>query len=109
MDLGLGGKSAIVTGASRGLGRAIAEALAAEGARLTLCARGAGTLEAAAQELRSRGASVATVAGDVTDAAVAERLVNEAVAAHGGVDVLVNNAGGTAREGDLSERWRDTL
>src|SRR4051812_14198319 len=109
MDLGLAGRAAIVTGASRGLRRAIAEGLAAEGMRLTLCARGGDALDAAAMELRAPGAPVVTVEGDVTNAEDAERLVREAVAAHGGIDVLVNNAGGAAREGDTIERWRGTL
>ena len=109
MDLGLAGCSAIVTGASRGLGRAIAAGLAAEGARLTLCARGADALAATAAELRAAGATVVAVAGDVTDAADAERVVREAVAAHGGVDVLVNNAGGTSRTGDLAQQFRGSF
>ena len=106
MDLGLVGRSAIVTGASRGLGRAIATALATEGARLTVCARGPEALAATAAELRAAGASVLAVAADVTDPADAERLVREAAAAHGGIDVLVNNAGAAVREGEVVERWR---
>lgn len=109
MDLELSGRSAIVTGASRGLGRAIAAGLAAEGARLTICARGADALEATAAELRAAGAEVVAVAGDVTDAADAERMVRTAVEAYGGVDVLVNNAGGTVRQGDLAEQFRGSF
>ena len=109
MDLGLAGRSAIVTGASRGLGRAIATGLAAEGARLTICARGADTLEATAAELRATGADVVTVAGDVTDPANAERVVAAAVAAYSGIDVLVNNAGGTGRQGDVAQQFADSF
>ncbi|MSQ42420.1 MAG: SDR family oxidoreductase [Dehalococcoidia bacterium] len=106
MELGLAGRSVIVTGASRGLGQAIAAGFAAEGARLTICARGQEALAAAAAALRAGGAAVVAVAGDVTQAADAERLVQAAVAAYGGIDVLVNNVGGTARAGDVAEQWR---
>ena len=105
MDLGLAGRSAVVTGASRGLGKAIAEALAAEGAKVTLVARGMEALEQTAAALRASGATVHTVSADVTDAASCERVIAEAVAAYGGIDILVNNAGGGAAEGDLVTRW----
>ena len=75
MDLGLEKKVVMITGASRGLGRAMAEALGAEGARLSLCARGAEALEQAAAELRAKGYEVAAEAVDVADAAAAERWV----------------------------------
>ena len=106
MDLGLAGRSAVVTGASRGLGKAIAEALAAEGVRVTLVARGAETLEQTAAALRATGATVHTVSADITDAADCERVIAEAVAAHGGLDILVNNAGGTGAADTLDARWR---
>ena len=107
MDLGLTGKSAVVTGASRGLGRAIAEALAAEGAKVTLVARGGDTLEQTASAMRATGATVHTVGADVTSAEDCERIVAEAVRAHGGLDILVNNAGGGGpATDDLAERWR---
>jgi 3-oxoacyl-[acyl-carrier protein] reductase len=104
MDLGLEGRSAIITGASRGLGLAIAQAFAGEGARLTICARGAEALEQAAEDLRGRGAEVLTVALDVTEADAAERVTAAAIERFGGIDVLVNNAGGTAR-GTLDAAW----
>ncbi|MFA7249329.1 MAG: SDR family NAD(P)-dependent oxidoreductase [Dehalococcoidia bacterium] len=106
MDLGIAGRSAVVTGASRGLGRAIAEALAAEGAKVTLVARGAETLEQTAAAIRATGASVHALSADVTSAADCERIVAEAVAAHGGLDILVNNAGGGGAADDLEARWR---
>jgi NAD(P)-dependent dehydrogenase (short-subunit alcohol dehydrogenase family) len=84
---------AVVTGASRGIGRAIAEALAAEGMRLVLNARTPDRLEDAAAALRSRGAEVEALAGDVGEEEVARRLVETASARFGGLDVLVNNAG----------------
>ncbi len=106
MDLELAGRSAIVTGASRGIGRAIAEALGAEGARVALCARGTPALEAAAERVRRAGAPEALpIAADVTEPSDCERLVEAAAARLGGVDVLINNAGGSFREGELRERW----
>jgi len=109
MDLGLKGKVAMLTGASRGLGRAMARALAEEGVRLSICARGAEALEAAARELRASGHDVFAEPADVTDSAQARRWVENTVKHFGGVDVLVNNAGG-ARQGTLAElpesEWR---
>ncbi|MEU1226066.1 SDR family oxidoreductase [Streptomyces sp. NPDC005828] len=83
---------AIVTGASRGLGRALAEALAGRGWDLVLDARTADVLEESAASVRARGARVVTVAGDVTDAAHRRALV-AAARGLGGLDLLVNNAG----------------
>jgi 3-oxoacyl-[acyl-carrier protein] reductase len=98
MDLGLGGKVAVVTGASRGIGRAIAEALAAEGCKLAICARGAERLEATAGELGALGADVLAVPADVTDRVALERFIESAVERFGRIDVLVNNAGGGGQE-----------
>ncbi|MEZ4502135.1 MAG: SDR family NAD(P)-dependent oxidoreductase [Dehalococcoidia bacterium] len=105
MDLELRGRSVIVTGASRGIGLAIARALAEEGARLTICARDEAGLRAAASDLETIGAEVEAVAADVTQAADCERLIEAAATRFGGIDALVNNAGGTVREGDLEARW----
>jgi NAD(P)-dependent dehydrogenase (short-subunit alcohol dehydrogenase family) len=82
---------AVVTGASRGLGRAIALAFAREGASLAICARGAANLEATAAECRRLGAGVLAVAADVGDPAGRERLTAMALDRFGRVDVLVNN------------------
>lgn len=88
----LEGKVALVTGASRGLGRAIALAYAREGAALSICARGARDLEAAGEEARRLGATVLPVVADVSREADRERLVSLTLDAFGRVDVLINNA-----------------
>ena len=93
MELGLSGKAAIVTGASKGLGRAIARELAGEGADVAICSRGAGEIEAAAEELRASGRTVYAQAADVTDPAAVTDFVERSVQALGGLDILVNNAG----------------
>lgn len=101
MDLGLDGRSVIVTGASRGIGRAIAAAFLAEGAHVLIAARGAAALEATAAALRgaSTGSHVATVAADVTTPDGAQAVLDGAISAFGGVGILVNNAGATVRGG----------
>jgi 3-oxoacyl-[acyl-carrier protein] reductase len=83
----------MITGASKGLGRAMAQAFAAEGARLSICARGADALTRAESELRSAGAEVFARALDATDTAATSRWVAATAERFGGVDVLVNNAG----------------
>lgn len=91
MDLGLGGRVALVTGASRGLGRAAALALSSEGARVAICARDSDRLAATASELT--GDSLA-IPADVTDPATPARLVEATVERFGALHVLVANAGG---------------
>lgn len=93
MDLGLRDRRAIVTGGSKGLGRAIASELAAEGAHVSICARTAPELEATAAELRAAGAIVHTAVCDVTDADASAGYVEAAAEALGGLDIIVNNAG----------------
>jgi 3-oxoacyl-[acyl-carrier protein] reductase len=95
MDLGLRGKVALVTAASRGLGRAIAEAMAAEGASLVICARGADALEEARAAIAQRaGVDVEMVAADVATAQGIARVWQSARDRFGRVDILVTNAGG---------------
>lgn len=90
----LGGASAIVTGASRGIGRATAMMLAEEGTAVVVNARsGRDQLEALAREIRGRGGKAAVAVGDVSDYDACGRVVETATNAHGAVDVLVNNAG----------------
>src|SRR5437879_10973826 len=97
LELGLSRKVAIITGGSDGLGRAAAEKLAAEGARVAICARRKEHLDQAADEIRktTSGQVLAQVA-DVSRAADCEGLVNAVVAQWGGVDILLNNAGPSA-------------
>lgn len=97
MDLKLQGKVAAVTGASRGLGFAIARSLAEEGAKLAICARDAGGLEAAAESLRQTGAQVLAVPTDVAEGTAAGDFVEAAAERWGRLDVLVNNVGGNRR------------
>lgn len=95
MDLGLRGKVALVSAASKGLGRAIADELAAEGARVVLCARGAKALEDARNDIATRtGAEVHGVTADVSTMEGIELLARDALERFGRVDILVNNAGG---------------
>jgi 3-oxoacyl-[acyl-carrier protein] reductase len=112
MDLQLEGKTAIVTGSSRGIGLGIARELAREGCRVVLCARGEEGLRTAARELEDElGAEALAVPLDVTDPGAAERLVGAAAERFGGVDVLVNNAGGNRRKpfADTTEEDWDAI
>lgn len=108
----LSGKVAIVTGASRGIGRAIALALAAQGAKVVASARNAEALAGLVEEIKGLGGEATAVAGDVAVEADAAKLVEEAVATYGQLDILVNNAGIT-RDGLLlrmkSEDWDAVL
>ncbi len=95
MDLGLRGKAALVAASSRGLGRAIAEELAAEGASLCLCARGKDALEQARDEIPARfGGKVVAVAADLSTLDGVQKAADTALTELGRVDILVNNAGG---------------
>jgi 3-oxoacyl-[acyl-carrier protein] reductase len=104
VDLRLTNKAAIVTGGSRGIGRSIALALADEGVRVAICARGEEALRSAEAELRAKGVDALGIVADVTKADDVERVARDTVARFGRLDILVNNAGGRARE-DTDEVW----
>ncbi|MEU0491624.1 SDR family oxidoreductase [Nocardiopsis sp. NPDC006139] len=109
MDLGLSGAKVLVTGASRGIGRAIAEVFADEGADLALCARDGVPLAEAAGELSSKGVKVYALPLDVRDHDALTAFVADAAADLGGLDVLVSNvSGGSAPTPDQWERAFDT-
>jgi 3-oxoacyl-[acyl-carrier protein] reductase len=106
MDLGLSGRAAIVAAASKGIGRACARALAAEGARVAICARSADQLRETAQAIGAEtGAEVLAIPTDVTRADAVRDLVGRTAQAFGGVDILVANAGGPRPGvfGDMSD------
>jgi 3-oxoacyl-[acyl-carrier protein] reductase len=112
VDLGLRGRVAVVTGGSKGLGRAIAEELAREGCDVSICARHEDEVLAAAEELRAQGVKVHARSADVTDAEQVRTYIAESAEALGAIDVLVNNAGrahpGTFETlGDAD--WREDL
>jgi 3-oxoacyl-[acyl-carrier protein] reductase len=95
MDLGIRGKVALVAGASRGLGRAIAEELAVEGAALVLCARGEDALRDAREAIsRDHGVPVTGVSADLSRLEDVRRVVETGLREHGRIDILVTNAGG---------------
>lgn len=108
MDLQLAGKRALVTGASRGIGYAIAAALAAEGVRVALVARTVADVEAAAARLREAGGDAIPLAGDMTDPMHVDRVIDDAATALGGLDLLINNVGGGKRGND-DDAWQYTL
>jgi 3-oxoacyl-[acyl-carrier protein] reductase len=107
MDLGLQGKRTLITGGSRGIGFAVARALAAENAAVGLIARDAGGLAEAARKVADLGAPVAVATADVTDTPALGRAVDEIAAALGGLDHLVANAGGTVGGGNLTNSRDD--
>jgi len=108
MELGLNGKSAIITGGSRGIGLAIAESLAREGANVSICARNSAHLEAAAETVSKHGGKVHSAICDVASAEALEAYIQQAYTALGGLDVLVNNASAFGRSDD-ENGWRSSI
>jgi 3-oxoacyl-[acyl-carrier protein] reductase len=113
MDMGLKNRVAIVAAASQGLGRATAEAFAAEGCRVAVCSRNLQALEQAAEKIRKQySAEVFAQAADVTDANAVHRFVDAVVAKFGSADICVTNAGGPPAKGFLTtslEDWRKAV
>lgn len=107
MDLGLQEQVALITGASRGIGRAIALALAAEGCDIALIARGQEKLLETAREVSALGARAMPIVADVTSAEDVSRMVSETAETLGRIDILVNNAGGSFPDDD--EGWQNAF
>ena len=113
MDLKISDKTALVTGASTGIGRAIARALAAEGVRVAIAARRVNLLEELAAEIVAAGGHAPVVIGsDLYEEDAAQKLAGAALAGLGRVDILVNNAGGSRSFKDLhvsEDRWQEAM
>src|SRR5262249_49763664 len=112
MDLGLTGKAALVTAASRGIGKAVARELAAGRARGLICARGRGDLGRDGPEVRDLGGEVHAVQADAANVEDPPRVVEETVRLFGRIDILVNNAGDAwlGRSVDTTDdEWRYSM
>ncbi len=112
MNLGLRDKVVVVTGASRGIGRAIAHGFADEGARLSICGRTPETLEKVTTELTEKGAEVFAKPADVTDNSEVSTFMAETIEKYGGLDVVVNNVGGSRKTAlaEISDtEWHEVL
>ena len=104
MDLGIAGKRALVTGSSKGLGRAVAAALAAEGVHVAICSRNAESVAKTAAELKAQG-----FPADLSAPGAVEKLVADVTQKLGGIDILVSNTGGpppTGFDNTTDEQWR---
>lgn len=105
MDLGLKGKTAVVTGATRGIGRAIADLFAEEGANVAICARKADQVEAAVADLQAKGVKAFGQAVDIADGPALKAFVKAAGEALGGIDILVSNASALV-QGVGEDEWK---
>lgn len=105
MDLGLKGLSAVVTGATRGIGRAIAETLVAEGANVSICARNEDEVRQAVAAFKARGARAFGAPVDVSDGAALRRWVEDSAAEFGGLDIAIANVSALAI-GQDEDSWR---
>ncbi|MGH3903407.1 MAG: SDR family NAD(P)-dependent oxidoreductase [Pseudonocardiaceae bacterium] len=113
VDLQIAGKAALVTGGSRGIGRAVALGLAAEGCSVGICGRGRDDLDRTVDELRDHGVTACGIVADVGEEGEVERFVTEAAAVLGRADLLVANAGSNAGErgflASTPQEWRQTF
>ena len=109
----LDGRRAVITGASRGIGREMALLFAEEGAHVAVVARSGDLLAALADEISGLGGTCTTITADMTDPEAAARIVEESLATMGGIDILVNNAGGNSFMSPLQTMrlsgWRKTM
>ena len=104
MDLGLKGKRAVITGGSKGIGRAVAQGFAAEGANVSICARNADEVGAAVSALKAQGVNAFGQALDVADAAALQGWITRSAGELGGIDMLICNVSALA-VGDSAETW----
>lgn len=105
MDLGLKGKSAVVLGGTRGIGRSIADTLAGEGCNVAICARNADQVSEAVAALKAKGVKATGASVDIADGAALQSWIKKVGEAQGGIDLLFSNAGAMAQGGD-PESWR---
>ena len=114
MEMGLRGRTALITGSSQGIGKAIAFSLAKEGVKVAICARNPETLAAVQDEIRRLGGEAVAISADVTDPANVHKVVTKTIAEYGNkIDILINNVGGAEKFGnflELSDKdWRDSF
>lgn len=112
MDLGLTGKVALITGGSRGIGLAIAEAFAQEGTHVSICGRTPADLSQAADAIKATGVEVLTVEADLTHLGEGEKVVQGTLDRFGQLDILVNNVGGARGDPTWAaseDEWQDML